>query len=94
MPIRSTMKDDSFSSEHTWRKCIGSFVTEIIQHVECTVPMARVAEIAQTPRLTLGELAHGARAVPSAIIGGGGVYSYTSCSARRISFESDCFFGM
>jgi hypothetical protein len=39
------MKGDSFSSPHTWRKC--SFVTEIIQHVEYSVPMAGVAEIAQ-----------------------------------------------
>ena len=31
MPIRSTMKGDTFYA-HTWRKC--SFVTEIIQHVE------------------------------------------------------------
>ena len=33
-------------------------------------------------------------AVPSAIIGGGGgcIFIY-SCSARRISFESDCFYG-
>ena len=30
------------------------------------------------------------RAVPSAIIGGGGIFMY-SCSARRISFESDLF---
>jgi hypothetical protein len=31
MPIRSTMKGDSFWSAHTWRKC--SFVTKNIQHV-------------------------------------------------------------
>jgi hypothetical protein len=37
MPIRSTMKGDSFSSAHTWGKC--SFVTEIIQHVEYSVPL-------------------------------------------------------
>jgi hypothetical protein len=45
MPFRSTLKGKSFSSAHIWRKC--SFVTEIIQHVEYSVPMARVAEIAQ-----------------------------------------------
>jgi hypothetical protein len=45
MPVRSTMKGDSFSSAHTWRK--RSFVTKIIQHVEYSVPMACVAEIAQ-----------------------------------------------
>jgi hypothetical protein len=42
---RSTLKGGSFSSAHTWRKC--SFVTGIIQHVEYSVPMARMAEIAQ-----------------------------------------------
>jgi hypothetical protein len=48
---------DSFSSAHTWGKC--SFVTEIIQHVEYSVPMARVAEIAQNAgHRTLGELAY------------------------------------
>ena len=26
-------------------------------------------------------------------VGGGGIFIY-SCSARRISFESDCFYGM
>ena len=31
MPIRSTMKGDSFSSAHTWRKC--SFMAKNIQHV-------------------------------------------------------------
>ena len=39
----STMKGDSFSSAHTWRNC--SFVTKIIQHVEYSVPMARVGEL-------------------------------------------------
>jgi hypothetical protein len=39
------MKGDSFSSAHTWKKC--SFVIEIIQHVEYSVPMACVAEIVQ-----------------------------------------------
>jgi hypothetical protein len=34
------------------------------------------------------------RAVPSAIIGGGGCIFIYSSSARRISFESDCFYGM
>ena len=36
------------------------------------------------------------RAVARPIIGGGGggcIFIY-SCSARRISFESDCFYGM
>jgi hypothetical protein len=54
MPIRSTMKGDSFSSAHTWRKC--SFVTEIIQHVEYSVPMACVAEIAQNATAHWGNL--------------------------------------
>jgi hypothetical protein len=49
------MKGDSFSSAHTWGKC--SFVTEIIQHVEHSVPMARVDEIAQNAT-ALGELAY------------------------------------
>ena len=54
MSIRSTMKGDSFSSAHTWRtKC--SFVIDIIQHVEYSVPMARVAEIAQTTPPHTGE---------------------------------------
>jgi hypothetical protein len=48
------MKGDSFSSAHTWRKC--SFVTEIIQHVEYSVPMARVAEIAQNVTAHWGNL--------------------------------------
>ena len=50
----STMKGDSFSSAHTWRNC--SFVTEIIQHVEYSVPMARVAEIAQNATAHWGNL--------------------------------------
>ena len=54
MPIRSSMKGDSFSSAHTWGKC--SFVTEIIQHVEYSVPMARVAEIAQNATAHWGNL--------------------------------------
>jgi hypothetical protein len=54
MPIRSTMKGDSFSSAHTWGKC--SFVTDIIQHVEYSVPMARVAEIAQNAPTHWGNL--------------------------------------
>jgi hypothetical protein len=54
MPIRSTMKGESFSSAHTWGKC--SFVTEIIQHVEYSVPMARVAEIAQNATAHWGNL--------------------------------------
>jgi hypothetical protein len=41
-------------------------------------------------------------AVPIAIIGGGGggggggvhIHTVYSCSARRISFESNCFYGM
>ena len=48
------MKGDSFSSAHTWGKC--SFVTEIIQHVEYSVPMARVAEIAQNATAHWGNL--------------------------------------
>jgi hypothetical protein len=54
MPIRSTIKGDSFSSAHTWRKC--SFVTEIIQHVEYSVPMARVAEFAHNATAHWGNL--------------------------------------
>ena len=34
------------------------------------------------------------RTVPRAIMGGGGYIFIYSCSARRISFESDCFYGM
>jgi hypothetical protein len=53
--IRSTaLKGDSFSSAHTWRK--SSFVTEIIQHVEYSVPMASVAEIAQNAIAHWGNL--------------------------------------
>jgi hypothetical protein len=50
------MKGDSFSSAHTWGKC--SFVTEIIQHVEYSLPMARVAEILKTPPHTGGTCLH------------------------------------
>jgi peptide methionine sulfoxide reductase MsrB len=45
------MKGDSFSSAHT-----RSFVTEIIQHVEYSVPMARVAVIAQNATAHWGNL--------------------------------------
>jgi hypothetical protein len=48
------MKGDSFSSAHTWGKC--SFATEIIQHVEYSVPMACVAEIAQNATAHWGNL--------------------------------------
>jgi hypothetical protein len=56
------MKGDSFSSAHTWGKC--SFVTEIIEHVDYSVSMARVANL--VPRampvrvaLALGKLTTG-----------------------------------
>ena len=56
MLVRSTLKGDSFWSAHTQRKC--SFVIDIIQHVEYSLPMARVAEIAQNASAHWGELAY------------------------------------
>jgi hypothetical protein len=52
----SIYNERSFSSAHTRRKC--SFVTEIIQNVEYSMPMARAAEIVQNATAHfMGELA-------------------------------------